>query len=341
MASDPGAQGIHALSSRACKRCGAGYGFSLCTDISCPMQAGVVDGAGVAGTRPRGRAHVIVVGNEKGGSGKSTIAMHLIVALMKRGFSVASIDLDACQGTLSRYIENRCAFDERSGLKLDLPEHRRIYRSDEANRTAAEREESAKLAAVLGELADRDFVVIDTPGSDSFLSRLGHAQADTLITPLNDSFLDLDLLARIDCEGQTILGFSSYSQRVLEQRKERELAGRRPPNWIVMRNRLTHIDARSKRRTARILEQLSYRLQFRLTPGFGERVVFRELFLKGLTLLDMREDAADISLTMSHVAARQEVRALMQAISIPAEKEAAPVEARLAKTAFEHSLNTP
>ena len=107
MASDPGAQGIHALSSRACKRCGAGYGFSLCTDISCPMQADVVDGAGVAGTRPRGRTHVIVVGNEKGGSGKSTIAMHLIVALMKRGFSVASIDLDACQGTLSRYIENR------------------------------------------------------------------------------------------------------------------------------------------------------------------------------------------------------------------------------------------
>ncbi|MEE8507075.1 MAG: division plane positioning ATPase MipZ, partial [Kiloniellales bacterium] len=124
-------------------------------------------------------------------------------------------------------------------------------------------------------------------------------------------------------------------------RKERELAGRRPPNWIVMRNRLTHIDARSKRRTARILEQLSYRLQFRLTPGFGERVVFRELFLKGLTLLDMREDAADISLTMSHVAARQEVRALMQAISIPAEKEAAPAAARLAKTTFEHSLNTP
>jgi chromosome partitioning protein len=278
------------------------------------------------GIRPQGRSHVIVFGNEKGGSGKSTIAMHLMVALIKRGFNVASIDLDASQGTLSRYIENRCAYGERVGLQLDLPEHRRIYRSDQAVRSAAEREEHAKLKTTFSELSDRDFVVIDTPGSNNYLLRLGHGYADTLVTPLNDSFVDLDLLARIDAEGRKVLALSSYSQMVLEQRQERALAGRRPLDWIVMRNRLTHIDAHNKREITCIMEQLSHRLQFRTTSGFGERVVFRELFLKGLTLLDLHEDASDIALTMSHVAARQEVRALMQAIALPLQKETASGE---------------
>jgi chromosome partitioning protein len=54
-----------------------------------------------------GRPYVIVVGNEKGGSGKSTAAMHLIVALAKLDFKLGSIDLDARQSSLSRYIANR------------------------------------------------------------------------------------------------------------------------------------------------------------------------------------------------------------------------------------------
>ena len=322
----PRSRGINALSSRACRKCGAEYAFSVCRAPDCPFRAANAHGVSDAGIRPRRGAHVIVLGNEKGGSGKSTIAMHLIVALIKRGFSVASIDLDASQGTLSRYIENRCAYAERSGLGMDLPEHRRIYRSDEVVRTAAERNEHAKLKTVLSELADRDFVVIDTPGSDGFLSRLGHGYADTLVTPLNDSFLDLDLLARIDIEGRKVLALSSYSQMVSEQCQERALAGQRPLDWIVMRNRLTHIDAHNKREITRILEQLARRLQFRLTQGFGERVIFRELFLKGLTLLDLREDAPDIALTLSHVAARQEVRALLQAIALPSENEEASTE---------------
>ncbi len=260
---------------------------------------------------------ILVLGNEKGGTGKSTTAVHLIVALLKRGFSVGSIDLDARQGTLSRILENRTDYAQRSGLPLELPEHRRIYRSEAEARGAAEWEEKRALEGAVAELAERDFIVMDTPGSDSFLSRAGHACAEILITPMNDSFLDLDLLARIDTEGRQILGPSLYSQMVWEQRQQRAVAGLPPMDWIVMRNRLSHIDARNKREIGRLLEVLSQRIRFRLAPGFGERVIFRELFPKGLTLLDLREGEGEIPLSMSHIAARQEVRALLRAIGLP------------------------
>ena len=160
---------------------------------------------------PAGRAHIIVLGNEKGGSGKSTTAMHVIVALLKRGYRVGSIDLDARQGTLSRQIENRRYFARNARRNLALPEHRRLRRSEAPLRSVAEAEERAPLDLAKGELADRDYIAVDTPGSDNLLSRLGHGHADTLITPLSDSFLDLDLLARLDAEGRTMRATNARS----------------------------------------------------------------------------------------------------------------------------------
>jgi len=271
----------------------------------------------------RDRAHILVLGNEKGGSGKSTTGMHLIVALLKRGYRVGSIDLDARQGSLSRLIENRIAYAERSGRSLELPLHRRVFRSEAEVRSAARYEERQALDEALNALAECHYIVIDTPGSDSYLSRLGHTCADTLITPLNDSFLDLDLLARIDHEGKRVLAPSLYSQMVWEQRQQRAVAKLAPVDWVVMRNRLSHIDARNKREIGYLLEQLGKRIGFRLAPGFGERVIFRELFPTGLTLLDLRAEEVGVSLNMSHVAARQEVRALLQAIGLPPPRAAA------------------
>ena len=259
---------------------------------------------------------VIVLGNEKGGSGKSTTAMHVTVSLMRQGRTVGCIDLDARQGTLSRYVENRRGFMEETGLKLPLPEVRRIYRSELEVRSEAEAEEREALDRALEELGDCDSIVIDTPGSDNHLSRLGHAQADVLITPLNDSFLDLDLLARIDADGRRVLAPSIYSQMVWEQRQRRAKQGQAPIDWVVMRNRLSHVNARNKRDVGQLLEQLSRRIGFRLAPGFGERVIFRELFPKGLTLLDLREKGAGVRLNMSHIAARQEVRELFRAVGL-------------------------
>jgi len=271
----------------------------------------------------RDRPHILVLGNEKGGSGKSTTGMHLIVALLKRGYRVGSIDLDARQGSLSRLIENRIAYAERSGRSLELPLHRRVFRSEAEVRSAARYEERQALDEALNALAECHYIVIDTPGSDSYLSRLGHTCADTLITPLNDSFLDLDLLARIDHEGKRVLAPSLYSQMVWEQRQQRAVAKLAPVDWVVMRNRLSHIDARNKREIGYLLEQLGKRIGFRLAPGFGERVIFRELFPTGLTLLDLRAEEVGVSLNMSHVAARQEVRALLQAIGLPPPRAAA------------------
>ncbi|SME88002.1 chromosome partitioning protein [Tistlia consotensis] len=260
---------------------------------------------------------VVVLGNEKGGSGKSTTAMHLVVALLRLGYKVGVVDLDARQGTLSRYVENRTAFVQSTGLPLPLPELRRVARSESPSREVAESEERTRFDGALAELAGLDFLVIDTPGSDSHLSRLGHQAADVLITPLNDSFIDLDLLARIDPEGRRILGPSVYSQMVWEQRQQRARAGGRPVDWIVMRNRLSHLDARNKQKVGGLLDQLAKRIGFRLAPGFGERVIFRELFPKGLTLLDLREAGTD--LTLSHLAARQEVFSLLSALGLEAD----------------------
>lgn len=268
-----------------------------------------------ARTGPR----VVVLGNEKGGSGKSTTAMHLVVALLRLGHRVGVLDLDARQGTLSRYVENRTAFVRETGLPLPLPELRRVVRSDDASRDAAEAEERARLDSALAELAGQDFLVVDTPGSDSHLSRIGHQAADVLITPLNDSFVDLDLLARIDPDGRRILGPSVYSEMVWQQRQMRARAGGRPVDWIVMRNRLSHLDARNKQKVGGLLDQLAKRIGFRLAPGFGERVIFRELFPKGLTLLDLREAGTD--LTLSHLAARQEVFSLLAALGLEADPE--------------------
>ncbi|MEO0392313.1 MAG: division plane positioning ATPase MipZ [Pseudomonadota bacterium] len=272
-------------------------------------------GGGVAG------CHVVVLGNEKGGSGKSTAAMHVIVGLLRAGYRVGAIDLDARQGTLTRYFERRVKRRDERGIDLPCPSHRAVHRSDAATKEAMEAEERTALSAAIEALApNHDVLVIDAPGSDNYLSRLGHSYADTLITPMNDSFIDLDLLATIDAETLDVLKPSVYSELVWETRKRRAMRDRGSIDWIVMRNRLGHIDARNKRDIAVILETLGKRIGFRQAPGFGERVIFRELYLKGLTLLDLVEDG-EIALSMSHVAARQEVRSLMEQINLPSVDE--------------------
>jgi chromosome partitioning protein len=269
--------------------------------------------------RVPGRAHVLVIGNEKGGSGKSTTAMHVIVSLLSDGATVATIDLDARQGTLTRYIENRRSYAARKGFDLPMPMHAAVLASgDPADEKV--RFETALEPAVLG----ADYVVIDTPGSDTHLSRLAHTWADTLLTPLNDSFIDLDLLARVDPDTLKIVRPSIYAEAVWKQRQIRSMQGARPVDWIVMRNRLSSLAARNKRDMASVIEALSRRIGFRVAAGLSERVIYKELFLSGLTLLDLKRGSGGPSLTMSHVAARQEVRDLVAALNLPPPDTAPP-----------------
>ncbi len=261
--------------------------------------------------RPPGRAHVLVIGNEKGGSGKSTTALHIAVALMGEGARVATVDLDARQGTLSRYVENRAAYARRKAVVLSMPLHAAVPASGD------EADEKARFEAALEPmLGSSDFVVIDTPGSDTHLSRLAHTHADTLLTPLNDSFIDLDLLARVDPDTLKIVRPSIYAEAVWKQRQLRAVQGGRPVDWVVMRNRLSSIAARNKRDMGTVIDALAKRIGFRIATGLSERVIYKELFLNGLTLLDLKRGSGP-ALTLSHVAARQEVRDLVTALTLP------------------------
>ncbi|MHA1600583.1 MAG: division plane positioning ATPase MipZ [Alphaproteobacteria bacterium] len=266
-----------------------------------------------APVRSAGGARVIVLGNAKGGTGKSTTAMHLIVGLMNEGRKVGSLDLDIPQGTLSRYIENRCATAASKSLDLPIPDHHSVTPGDGA---------MADFKAALARLADScDDVVIDTPGHDNELSRLAHAAADLLITPINDSFLDLDVLAQIEADSLRILRLSHYSEMVIEARRQRRENDGGSIEWFVLRNRLSHLNARNKRDMSTILHKLAKKIGFRDGLGLSERVIYRELFLSGLTLLDMRDKRTGQQLTLSHVAARQELLKLLAVVQPPARKK--------------------
>jgi chromosome partitioning protein len=260
--------------------------------------------------RGTGPARIIVFGNEKGGSGKSTAAMHAIVGLLRAGQSVGSIDVDPRQATLTRYLENRAVLTETRGIELPIPAHRLVMRSDQGTE-----EDNERFMQALDTLSRScDTVVIDTPGSDAPLSRLAHSYADTLVTPMNDSFVDLDLLAKVDPTKLQIICPSAYAEMVWDQRKVKMKRDGRSMDWVVVRNRLSATETRNKRNMERVLEALSKRIGFRTAPGFGDRVIFREMFLTGLTLLDLRETGT--RMTLSHIAARQEVRGLLQALNI-------------------------
>ena len=263
--------------------------------------------------------HVIVLGNEKGGSGKSTAAMHIIIALMKSGFKAAAIDLDMRQRSLTRYLENRAQYAKNNDKELISPYVPVLEPSLLDSREAARAAELQAFTTTLGGLGDYDYVVIDCPGADSHFSRIAHDHADTIVTPLNDSFVDFDLLAKLDPKTGEILAPSIYSEMVWNARKRRAMSG--VPggiDWVVMRNRVSATRANNKKRMGEKLEALSARIGFRLSRGFGDRVIYRELFPMGLTLLDLGGAGAPIRLsTMSHVTARLEIRSLIAALNLP------------------------
>jgi len=257
-------------------------------------------------------AHIVVFGNEKGGSGKTTAAIHVAVALARDGRTVGAIDLDIRQRSFSRHLENRGEWQAKTGKELPTPELLNL------NNASILDDAVQALSELLAEAAARfEFLVIDTPGADTPLSRAGHAVADTLVTPLNDSFVDFDLLARIDPATLEIRGPSVYSDFVWDRRKRRLMARKPALDWVVMRNRVASTEARNKKRLGEAIGTLAQRIGFRVTKGFGERVIFRELFPMGLTMLDLPQPGLSVSLSMSTLAARQEVRELVRALNLP------------------------
>src|SRR3954447_23962360 len=264
-------------------------------------------------------AHVVVLGNEKGGSGKSTTALHIAVALLKAGQRVATIDLDSRQKSFTHYIENRRDWAARAGLKLELPTHFCIDRAESMSVETNEAQEFAAFSRAIGVIErNHDVVVIDTPGHDSYLMRLAHSMADTLVTPLNDSFVDFDVLGTVDAASFEVIGIGHYAQMVRYARRQRRIVDGGLTDWIVVRNRLALLGSRNKKIVGECLDRLGLRLGFRPTEGFSERVVFREFFPHGLTALDdLEQSTLGIRPNLSHLTARQEVRALIDALRLP------------------------
>ena len=267
---------------------------------------------------PVSRCRIIVVGNEKGGSGKSTVAMHVAIALMKAKQSIATIDLDLRQKTFTNYIVNRHAWGQQMGRDLEIPNH--LYFTENTDHPTAEEEaaDGKALSERIEEYArDHSFIVIDTPGHNSYLGRLAHSMADILITPLNDSFVDLDVLGTVDRETFAVTGMSHYSQMVDDARRQYQVRNHVAADWIVLRNRLSTLNSRNTRHVGEALRELSRRLNFRCVDGLAERVIFREFYARGLTALDdLSEATLGTRLTLSHVTARFEIESLLSALGL-------------------------
>ena len=253
-------------------------------------------------------AHRIVFANEKGGTGKSTTAVHVAVALAYQGARVVAIDLDHRQRTMDRYFENRDETARRR--KIALPT---------AASTVFSNGDEAALEAHVKELApEADFIIFDTPGRDDPLARHVAKEADTLVTPLNDSFVDFDLIGQVDAESFKVRRLSFYAEAIWEARLARSKTAieqdRPQMDWVVVRNRTGHTEARNMARIERALTELSKRVGFRVSSGLSERVIYRELFPSGLTLLD-KGYLGDLG--TSHLVARQELRQLVLNLRLP------------------------
>jgi chromosome partitioning protein len=262
--------------------------------------------------------HIVVMGNHKGGSGKSTFAMHIIIALLKAGKRVASFDLDIDQRTITRYIENRREWARENKLELELPDLCPVTEERPASNDWNNSVDLTRFMSQLKKIEDghqHDFIVIDTPGGAQHVSLIAHGMADTLITPINDSLLDLDVLVAIrptDLEPQP----STYAKTVSRALEARRAVCGRTTDWIVVRNRLETLPSRNQHQIEEVLEAVRRRLGFRTARGLSERPIYREFFAAGLTAFDPLDGAVPGRPNPSSLLARLEVRDLIQDVGL-------------------------
>jgi chromosome partitioning protein len=256
--------------------------------------------------------YIFVIGNEKGGAGKTTCAIHLITALLYQNKKVLALDTDVRQASLAHYLQNRDIYN-RNNIDNIVPSPQYYFYEEKPKLNIEEqtKDQESWFLNILNNSKNIDYIVIDTPGSYSYLSRLVHSHANTIITPINDSFIDLDVIAKIDRDNITIIQPSIYSQMIWEQKMQKAARDGSSIEWIILRNRLSTLDATNKKNITKVLDNLSKRISFKIAPGFSERVIFKELFLQGLTLLDLKKTNYVKNLNISHVAARQELRNLL------------------------------
>jgi chromosome partitioning protein len=281
-------------------------GFVSRRDVSVDGEHPDVIVADVA-SRARPAARIIVVANEKGGVGKSTLAFHIAVALADCGHKVLAIDLDRRQQTLTRAFTSRDGTARRLGVRLPLPRHLLL-----------QQQSGAMLCQEIARSGwDCDFVVIDAPGFDSAIARRAIALADLLVSPVNGSFVDLDLFARFDVAGRKFMGPGCFASTVAELRVARAKAGLPGLDWLVLQNRKRRDTSHNQGQVDAALGRIAPKLDFRLGRGLTERVAYRELFPLGLTHLDLHRIPA---LPRTSARASAEVLALLDDLKLEAKR---------------------
>lgn len=259
---------------------------------------------------------IIVFGNEKGGSGKSTVAIHVMAYLLQKNKTVGIIDLDIRQNSIFRFLENRTEFAKTTEAALLFPEKGVVKESTHDSKNLGYKEEENFLNSQIEVLKlTCNYILIDCPGANTNLSIVAHKNADIIVTPINDSLIDFDLLGRLDTSSKKIKSASIYSEMIWEVRKHRLGSNLPITKWVVLRNRMNHLNSKNKQQLEASLVELSKRIGFKIVPGFSERVIFRELFILGLTMLDIHL-IKDWNLTISHVSARNEVRGLINSLEM-------------------------
>lgn len=274
----------------------------------------------------RSGTHVIVVGNEKGGSGKSTTAFHLAIHLLYQGFRVASMDVDSRQQTLTNYVRNRHSWARERQLDLPHPLHFHVPGARSDSMRENQKVEFDLFRQAIGEIeGDADFLVIDTPGFDTNLTRLAHSMADTLVTPLNDSMIDLAVIATVDPVTGEPRQMSHYARLVQRARAERLSIDGETIDWVLVRNRISMLASRNMRQVQAGLDKIATRLECRVAEGIAERVIFRSLFPTGLTVFDQLDDRLLGGMPeQSYETARHEYRQLAEALNLPGRGAPAP-----------------
>jgi len=259
---------------------------------------------------------VIVIGNEKGGAGKSTIAVHLATALLHGGARVSVIDLDLRQRSTAHFLESRRAWTAANEVVLPHAASHDLAENPVALAEAPADQQVARFDAAYAAGLDSDFLIIDTPGGHTPLSVAAHGRADLIVTPMNDSFVDFDMLGVIDPVSLDLVRPSLYALAVWEARKVKAASTGRSLDWVVLRNRLAPAEARNRRRVEERLVALSRRVGFTISSGLRDRVIYRELFPFGLTVADLSPRVRPVPVSLSHLAARQELRALMHGLGL-------------------------
>src|SRR3546814_12825926 len=103
-------------------------------------------------------------------------------------------------------------------------------------------------AAVARLTEGADYFIADTPGRDDVFARHLATRADTLVTPINDSFIDFDLIGQVDPETFQVTRPSFYSELIWDTRKTRAKTDGRTIDWNILPHPPPPVDAPKQRK---------------------------------------------------------------------------------------------